>query len=258
MLARVLAVVLTDVLLYILLRLLLNSPFTEGRGRLPLSMATLVCIMALFAHAGVSQAAVAYAALNHELLFAIVCAVLGAVFLLSAFLPMLTNSLASTTVDAAFGGMNANNQPMRLASDLSRARLFADNNDIDAAVREYRRYFNSEPGNAEPLLQAAHLLRQAKRHDEALEMFREALPLAWHNTAAWSGAAFHLADLLLRQYSDIQGARHLLREIVHRVPDSPLGRHVSLRLLQPPFTPASADQPSGGAAPAVPGVYPGL
>ncbi len=238
MVARIAAVLLTDVLLCVLLKLLLSSPFAKSDRALPLSLAVLMSMLALVAHAGVTQAAVVFALPGYELVAAAAGGVLGVVALMIVFLPMLTSSLAAAAVDVAYDGLTSKGGVSFVPSDLSKAHTLYHTEGVDRAVGELRIVFNREPERAKPLIAAANLLWREGRHDEAVVAFREVMWRFPHDEAAWGPAACQLAQLLMEHYADTEGARHLLREVVKRMPGTGLSRRTRLQLAQPPYTSA--------------------
>lgn len=116
------------------------------------------------------------------------------------------------------------------ASDYSKARALAKQEQVIAAVRQYRRYFDEDPKEPAPLFEAAQLLAKRKRVLDATALLEEIRKIFDKDDAVWVRATFNLAELNQHRARRGKTASDLLKEIMRRMPQTQYARDANERL----------------------------
>ncbi|HUW60153.1 MAG TPA: tetratricopeptide repeat protein [Candidatus Bathyarchaeia archaeon] len=200
----------------------------RDRGAIPLSLAVSACCAAFIVHImasiplavslNLSSPAGKFICLSVTALCGIGPAVMFALMFMQA---------ASTSAVQGLYGLRAA-QPLK--TDFSKARALVYQDDIDGAIKEYRRRFQETPDDPEGLFQAAKLLQEEKRFAEAADTLREILKRFKDQNEVWVRAAFYLGELYEGPLDDKRTTAYLFREIVKRAPKSMYGSMAQARL----------------------------
>lgn len=148
------------------------------------------------------------------------------------FIPMilygvlLRDAASHSAVESLYGLDTGKPAP----SDYSKARALVKQEQVIAAVRQYRRYFEENPKEPEPLFEAAGVLAKKKRVKEAIGILREIRDQFVKDDAVWVRATFLLAELHQNNAGNNKAAQALLKEIVQRAPRTQYGRDANERL----------------------------
>ena len=143
---------------------------------------------------------------------------------------MLMSSAAEAVASGLLGPVGRQAGANVQALHYGKARALAAKGCTIAAAREFRRYYEENPGEPKPLFAAATLLTRKKFYDEAEKMYRDILSAFDRDAGVWSEAACLLANLLETERRNKAAAEQVLRELALRAPRTEPGRAALQRL----------------------------
>lgn len=103
-----------------------------------------------------------------------------------------------------------------MPSDFSKARARAVEGDSEAALREYRKYFDREPDNPAPLFAAALYMEKEARPKDAVPFYQEIMRRFNKHRIIWSEAALRLSAVYEHSLKEPKTAERILRMVMTR------------------------------------------
>lgn len=163
---------------------------------------------------------------------------LGGVMLLSflmliAFPPIavlgfeVSGSLSDAAVRASFDSSIVSPQP----SDFSRARALGNEENINGALKEYRKYYEENPKRPTPLFAAAQFLESMGRYTQARDYYEEINEDFHKNRIVWAESSLRLASLYHNDLDEREESETILRKVLFRMRGLEQGKIASQRLL---------------------------
>lgn len=218
---------LTDAILCMLARMLSKQDWSEEGGAIPLWVAFPLCIGAIAAHT-TGSVLLARSVTNPEVTaIVLVSFVVMGILPIAAFVHMLSASIVNSSVDGMYSWNYTAAKP---ASDMGRAHARLQHNDMQGALREFRKCYEADPDNPEALFQIASILEGQECHDEAVRAYREITARFANQDASWAAAAYRLALIHERSLCDQNTADALFHEIVERKPHLAIARRARAHL----------------------------
>jgi tetratricopeptide (TPR) repeat protein len=117
-----------------------------------------------------------------------------------------------------------------MPSDFSRARALARQGNVNEALKEYRGYFEENPGSATPLFEAAQFLEEQRRYGQCVGYYREIMKTFEHQKGVWAEASVRLAAIFSDYLNDWKQAEPILNEVAKTVPRTEQARQARERL----------------------------
>lgn len=222
------ALVVTDAVLYLFLRVLMGLEWRGSNGHVPLWLALLVASGVVGLHIATSLYLVN--AIDSPDTSGIVLTL----FVLCGLPPiilavhMVMDSLISGAVDEMYSWHGEAGAPRY---DLSRARALMAANEIPSAIRELRRNYAIDGTNPEPLFEEAVLHENRGEWNEAEQVYRHIMDKFPKGTVPWLEGLYRTA-LLLERRRDFEGATTIFRQLVADYPYSRVGYLARERLFK--------------------------
>jgi tetratricopeptide (TPR) repeat protein len=138
--------------------------------------------------------------------------------------------LAGTCARAAAEKPYASTIIAPMPSDFSRARALARQGNVNEALKEYRGYFEENPGSATPLFEAAQFLEEQRRYGQCVGYYREIMKTFEHQKGVWAEAGVRLATIFSDYLNDWKKAEPILNEVAKTVPRTEQARQARERL----------------------------
>ena len=222
-----LLLLLTDFVLYGLLRTVDRVEYVRGHGHVPMWLALLLSSITIMVHTAATLRLLGNVTTGEEAAFAMIAFAAFGFLPISAAVRMMIQTISNGSVDSMYGW----NSPASVAAyDLSKAHQLARNQDTVGAIREYKRCFEADPSNPQALFGAALLLEQENRPNDAIALYREVICTFPQGSVAWVTAAYQLAMVYENRMCDPVTAHELLREVVRWKPFSDVGHLAQARL----------------------------
>ncbi|HOZ48599.1 MAG TPA: hypothetical protein PLO37_23270 [Candidatus Hydrogenedentes bacterium] len=202
----IITIVLVDAILYLVIRLV-HVQWAQKGHRVPLGYAVALFCLCSVAHFAATKTLGRGVHTNQQALIGLAaCAGFG-------FIPIWAY------VHMLFSRVREEAQT-RHVERYPRAKRLRVQGDIEGALREYLKYYEQSPKNADPLFCAAGMLEQEKDFQKLATLFRQIMERFESQEDVWARAAYRLASIREHRLGDIEGAEALRDEIEARIPAS--------------------------------------